>query len=190
VSRIGIIGGTFDPPHNAHLDMARQAKSKLFLEKILFMPAPNPPHKTAWSTYETRVRMVELAVSGCPFMELSRLEEFRSGSSFTVDLLEFYRRSHDDDIYFLMGSDSLVDLASWKDPRRILEMATLVIFRRTGFDPKVPIEGDAAVVLFNEPVMDISSSAIREGFASGAPVKPYLPKKVLDFILDNSLYSC
>lgn len=190
MGRIGMLGGTFDPPHNAHLAMADMAMAELALERVLFLPAPDPPHKRPASSYAIRSEMVRLAVEGKTGMELSRLEEARAGPSYTVDLLERFRESHhDDEIFFIMGSDSLRDMASWRRPGRILELATLVVFARPGVEPVVPAGSGARVALISGPMPDISSSDIRRRAASGESIHSMVPAAVRKFILDNRLYS-
>lgn len=169
--------------------MACAARDRIPLDRVLFMPAPRPPHKEAGTAYETRVRMVELAIGGEPRLELSRMEEFRSGPSYTVELLEHCRRELGDDLYFIVGADSVSDLAGWREPERLLSLATLVVFPRTGYKSVVPVEGDAAVILFEAPVIDISSTELRARIAGGRPVDEHLPNALRKFILDNSLYS-
>ena len=190
--RIGILGGTFDPPHNAHITMAATALEELALETVLFMPAPDPPHKQGepLTPYELRRRMTQLAIDGHRGMELSLMEEFRAGPSFTVDLLKNYKQKHPDgDVYLILGADSVEELNTWKNPQELLTMATLVVFPRTGYSSRVPVEGEASVVLFEEPVSDVSSTEIRESYTTGDPARDLVPKAVHEFILDNSLYS-
>ncbi len=172
--------------------MAREAVEKIPLERILFMPAPNPPHKIPeeLTPYSLRLKMVELALSGDAGLELSRMEEFRNGPSYTVDLLKHYHQLHDDDVFFIIGADTLSDLPNWKDPGGILELTTLVVFPRTGYPSILPVAGGASVVLFEGPVIDISSTEIREKMAAGERMKRFLPEPVYEFILDNSLYKC
>ena len=191
MERVGILGGTFDPPHNAHLAMARAALERIPLDRVLFMPAPEPPHKepTELSPYAVRLEMVELAISDQPGLDLSRLEESQRGPSYTVELLDLYRRQHDDEIFLILGADSVRDLPDWKSPESILERATLVVFPRPGYPPAVPVAGEASVVIFEEPVLDISSSSIRQRVREGKPIDALVPKMVHKFILDNSLYS-
>jgi nicotinate-nucleotide adenylyltransferase len=191
MSRVGILGGTFDPPHNAHLVMAETALAKVPLDKVLFMPAPDPPLKNApdITPYDTRVEMVALAIHGRSGLELSRLEEFRPGSSYTVDLLKHYRSVFGEEPFLILGADSVSDLAKWKEPETILSLATLVVFPRTGYSPRVPVGGEASVVMFEEPVIDISSTDIRARIRRGASVQSLLPGSVLEFILDKRLYA-
>jgi nicotinate-nucleotide adenylyltransferase len=191
MSRVGILGGSFDPPHNAHLAMAQTALRRIPLDEVLLMPAPTPPLKDpgAVTPYAHRLEMLRLAIGDREGLRLSRLEEAGSGPSYTVDLLRRYRRRDDDEPFLILGSDSVCDLARWKEPEEILSLATLVIFARTGFPPRVPVPGDAAVVLFETPVADISSSDIRARLRAGLPVRSFLPDAVLDFVLDKRLYT-
>ena len=189
--RSGILGGTFDPPHRAHLLMAAEAADRLPLDRVLFMPAPAPPHKSTGdlSPFDVRARMVELAIQDDERFELSFLEQFREGFSYTHELLEHFTKNVGDEVYFIVGADSVNDFPTWKKPEKILQLATLVVFPRTGYSSRVPIAGEASVVLFEEPLIDLSSSDLRERIRNGEPVEGDVPDAVLRFILDNSLYS-
>ncbi len=191
MNRIGILGGSFDPPHNAHLTMAETALSRIPLDEVWFMPTPTPPLKDPGevSAYVHRLEMVRLAVGDRVGLRLSRLEESRSGPSYTVELLRDYRRRFDDEPFLILGADSVCDLARWREPEEILSLATLIVFPRTGYFPRVPVRGDAAVVLFEAPVIDISSTEIRTRLRTGLPVGSFLPDTVLDFVLDKRLYT-
>lgn len=191
MSRVGILGGSFDPPHNAHLAMAQTALGRIPLDEILLMPAPHPPLKDSGEVtpYADRLEMVRLAIGDCEGLRLSRMEESGPGPSYTVELLRRYRRRFEDEPFLIVGSDSVCDLARWKDPQEILSLATLVVFARTGFPPRVPVPGEAAVVLFEAPVIDVSSSDIRARLRAGLPVRSFLPDAVLDFVLDKRLYT-
>ena len=191
MKRVGILGGSFDPPHNAPLAMARVALERIPLDTVLFMPAPRPPHKKPddLTSYSMRLNMTGLAVEGESGLQVSRMEEAHTGPSYTVELLERYRREHDDDLYLILGADSVNELPDWKSTTSILNLATLVVFPRAGYAPVVPVEGEAAVVLFEEPLIDISSSGIRQRVRDGKPIDSLVPKAVHKFILDNSLYS-
>jgi nicotinate-nucleotide adenylyltransferase len=191
MKRIGILGGSFDPVHNAHVAMANAALARIPLDKVLVMPAPRPPHKAGetMSPYALRRRMASLAIAGQAGLELSLLEEESSGASYTVDLLRRYRSRHGDELYLILGADSVQDLPTWKEPSAILNLATLVVFPRTGFGSAVPVRGNASVVLFEEPIIDISSTAIRESVHAGRSIEGVVPPSVREFILDNSLYA-
>ena len=168
MSRIGVIGGTFDPPHRAHLEMAKATIVSLAVETVLFMPAPHPPHKSTdtMTPFDRRVQMVELAIAGQEGFELSRMESEGEGASYTVNLLRRLARQYDD-IYMIIGADSLQDLPTWKEPESILDLATLVVFARTGYSLQLPVSGPASLVVFEEPVIDVSSTELRATLRSG-----------------------
>ena len=191
MSRTGIIGGTFDPPHNAHIVIAETALRLVPLDKVLFMPAPDPPLKQTENVapYKMRLEMVRLAIAGRQGLELSLLEEFRAGSSYTVDLLRHYHTLFREEPFLIVGADSLEELPRWKEPEEVLSLATLVVFPRTGCTTCVPVEGDASIVLFESPVIDVSSTEIRSRIRAGASVDALLPKVVHEFVLDNHLYT-
>ena len=191
MARVGILGGTFDPPHRVHVEMARAALDHIPLDRVFFMPAPRPPHKimVEMTEYETRVHMVELAIAGEAGLELSRFEERREGPSYTAEMLREYRRSSADEVFLIVGSDRLHDLPRWRSPEMILELATLVVFPRPGFSSVLSLPGEASIVLFEEPSLDISSTEIRERARAGLNLRSMLPERVRKFILDNRIYS-
>lgn len=187
---VGILGGSFDPPHVAHLAMARTARDTLSLDRVLLMPAPRPPHKEAvdLSAWEDRLVMSELACEGTEGVEVSRHESKTQGASYTSDMLQNYRELSDEEIYFIMGADSLRDLPGWHEPEKILKLATLVVFPRDGIPPVLEFPGEASVVVFESPSIQVSSSEIRAKCRNGESIASLVPVAVLDFIVDNSLY--
>lgn len=191
MTRAGIMGGTFDPPHNAHIVMAETALREIPLDTVLFMPSPDPPLKPAArvTRYEDRLEMVRLAIEGRAGLELSRLEEFRVGPSYTVDLLRHFLRANGGDPFLILGADSVCDLPQWKEPEEILSLATLVVFPRTGYSSRLAVKGDASVILFESPVIDISSTEIRARVRRGETVRGLLPDAVAEFVLDKGLYT-
>ena len=189
-AKTGILGGSFDPPHVGHLAMARAARETLGLDEVLLMPALRPPHKNsaALSGWEHRLAMAELAAREVDGVEASSHERDTLGESFTVELLRRYRDAHDDDLYFILGADSLRDLPGWREPEVILSLATLVVFPRAGIEPRLDVEGDASIVVFESPVIDVSSSEIRNKRRSGESIQSLVPADVLDYIEKHSLY--
>ena len=191
MKRTGIMGGTFDPPHNAHIAIAEKALGEIPLDAVLFMPTPDPPLKPAAQVtrYDDRVEMVRLAIEGRKGLELSRLEEVRTGPSYTVELLRHFRSVAGGEPYLILGADSVCDLPRWREPEKILELATLVVFPRTGYSSRLAVKGDASVVLFESPVIDLSSTELRERIRGGAAVRGLLPDAVAEFVLDKGLYT-
>jgi nicotinate-nucleotide adenylyltransferase len=191
MENVGVLGGTFDPPHTGHIVMARTVLQRLPLTRVLFAPAPRPPHKDSREVtpYESRKAMLEAALKGEDRMEISVLEELRDGLSYTVDLLRHIKRTSDDRLFLIVGADTAADLVTWKEPEALLQLATLVVFPRTGYSSMVPVGGNASIVLFEEPVIDVSSTHIRAAYRRRRPEPRWVPAAVHQFILDNSLYS-
>jgi nicotinate-nucleotide adenylyltransferase len=171
--------------------MARAAKDTLGLDKVLLMPAPRPPHKEAehLSNWEDRLKMVELACDGLEGVEVSHHELKTPGASYTADMLQKYRELSDDELYLIMGADSLRDLPGWHNPEKILEIVTIVVFPRDDVAPVLEVQGDASVVVFESPSIDVSSSDIRMRCRQGVSIESMVPGAVLDYIQDNSLYA-
>lgn len=187
--RIGLIGGTFDPPHTGHVTMARTARRSLGLDRVLFSVAPRPPHKQGepTSALEHRVRMVEIAIAHEEGLALTHIED-TNDVSYTADMLRACRRETRADIYFILGADSLVELASWKEPDEILRMATLVVFPRADIAARLEVAGPAALVMFECPRIDVSSTAVRARILAGDHVGDALPAGVAAYALEHGLY--
>jgi nicotinate-nucleotide adenylyltransferase len=190
-ARTGIMGGSFDPPHIGHTAMARAARDTLDLDVVLLMPAPRPPHKdpSGLTGWDHRLAMTALAARDLDRVEVSLHERDTPGASFTVESLRRYRQAHDEDVYFILGADSLGDLPDWREPEAIVALATLVVFHRAGFDTRLRIAGDASIVVFESPVIDVSSSEIRRKRRAGQSIRSMVPPSVFDYIEEHSLYT-
>ncbi len=196
--RVGILGGTFDPLHDGHLVAANEAAWELGLERVLFMPAGNPPHKQdeVVTSAEHRVAMVRLAIADNPRFELCTIELERSGPSYTVDTLrELRAREPAIEPYFIIGMDSLADLPSWHDPGGILKLAHLVAMHRAGWDvvdvkqlDRVVPGAASRVKILRIPGLDIASTDLRERIAAGRPVRYLMPDPVIAYIEEHRLY--
>ena len=195
--RLGIFGGTFDPVHHGHLIIAEELADCLRLDRVLFLPAARPPHKTDLevSSDADRATMVELAVSGHPRFAVSYVDMSRSGLSYTADSLAILRREHPAaTLYFLMGQDSLRDLPTWHDPNRIARQALLGVALR----PSVTVDvesivrqvPDAAgrIELVDVPLIQIASRTIRERVRDGRPIRYQVPGAVERYIGRRGLY--
>lgn len=187
--RIGLIGGTFDPPHTGHVSMAREARRVLHLDRVLFSVAPRPPHKLhdPTSPLEHRVRMVEIAIEHEDGLAITHMEEANE-TSYTVDFLRACRMRTRADLYFIMGADSLAELSTWKEPEEILRLASLVVFPRHGISMRLDVPGPAALVMFENPSIDVSSTAVRESIASGRDVNGALPPGIAAYAHSHGLY--
>jgi nicotinate-nucleotide adenylyltransferase len=194
----GVFGGTFDPIHLAHLAVAEAARDTFGLGRVLFIPAAQPPHKPGRgiSPVEHRLAMVEAAVAGNPAFEVSRIEVDRAGPSYTVDTLAaLCDADPGDHLALILSAESYSELATWHEPRRILDLADLIVAPRVGYaeaDPKlVPRQfpdAPAAIAFMDGPRIRLSASEIRQRAAEGRSVRYLVPDAVAAYIGDHGLY--
>jgi nicotinate-nucleotide adenylyltransferase len=199
--KVGILGGTFNPPHVGHLICASEAADQLGLERVTLMPVFAPPHKEVPDEpgADERLALCELAAAGDDRLVVSRLEIDRGGSSFTVDTLKVLHDSHPDhELTFIVGGDMAVSLPTWHEPREVLALATLAVAERSGTRRRDVVErlvaefGDEVsdrLAFFDMPRMDISSSDIRRRVASGRTIRHLVPDAVADRIATRGLYA-
>jgi nicotinate-nucleotide adenylyltransferase len=196
-SRIGILGGTFDPPHLAHLVMADQACHQLKLDRVLFVPAGQPPHKLDQpvTPAEVRVAMTQLAIAGNAAFELCRADVDRPGPHYTADMLPLAGATYPrDELYLLIGSDSLRDLLKWRDPARVVSQARLAVMRRPDAEPDMrALEAALPAVVarvewIDAPWLDISAHDIRRRVRSKLSIRYLVPRAVESFIAEQGLY--
>lgn len=195
--RIGILGGTFDPIHNAHLVCAEQVYEACGLDRVLIMPAYVPVFKKDQHVTgaDMRREMCELAIADKPELTLCTLELDRAGDTYTVDTLEELRRTHPDtDFFFIVGMDAFVTLPQWKDATRLAELATFICVTRPGFTLDVNAQkrldeaGFRSQIVEMEPLA-IPSTEIRDRVARGKSIAELVPPAVCDYIADNGLYA-
>ena len=194
--RLGVLGGTFDPVHVGHLVLGEAAREELALERVLFVPAGQPWRKTGQeiTAGEQRLEMLRLAVDDNPAFEVVELELQRLGPSYTADTLAELRGRHPDaDLYLILGEDALADLPDWRDPNRILDLATLAVARRpTRSGPGGCIEAPPNVgghtIWLTMPVLAVSASDIRERVREGLSIRYLVPEAVRNYIEDHCLY--
>jgi nicotinate-nucleotide adenylyltransferase len=198
VARVGILGGTFNPPHVGHLVCASEAASQLQLDRVLLTPVAQAPHKEAPYDPGAQERLVlcRLAVAGDERLDVCDIEVRRGGSSYTVDTLrELHARMPEDDLTFIVGGDTALGLPSWREPEAVLGLATLAVAERSGAGRGDVIERlqasfpDAAPpVFFDMPRLDISSSHIRRHVAEGRCIRYLVPDPVAERIARGRLY--
>ncbi|MCO6450367.1 MAG: nicotinate-nucleotide adenylyltransferase [Caldilineales bacterium] len=196
--RIGLLGGTFDPVHIGHLILAESARVALNLDHVFFVPAAAPPHKQGIviSPAEHRLAMLELAVAGNADFSVSRLDIERPGPHYTADLLEMMlaQSPHDQELWFLMGMDSLIDLPTWRDPDRIRRLARLAVAMRPGYDPDwASLEAALPGILSEITLLDVagvyvSASDLRKRAGAGESIRYLVSDAVRDYIAAHALY--
>jgi nicotinate-nucleotide adenylyltransferase len=197
MAELGILGGTFNPPHVGHLVMVQEALSQLGLDRVVLMPVAQPPHKEALEDpgADVRLELCRLATAGDDRLEVSDLEIERGGASYTVDTLRaLHDRVPEHALTFIVGGDMAYSLPSWREPEAILELARLAVaerldLRREEIAERLgPLHSGDRVAFFDMPRIDISSSAIRERVAAGRPIRYLVPDAVAEAIRDRRLY--
>ena len=200
VKKIGIMGGTFDPIHMGHLILGEKAYEQLGLDKVLFMPCGNPPHKRnrkGRATDEQRAEMVRLAIKDNPHFELSLIEMHEEGYTYTYRTLEQLNAANPDtEYYFIIGADSLYNFDTWREPGRICQEAVLVVATRDHTPLK---ELDQQMQLLSQKYngnfirldtmnIDVSSHQIRQWISEEKSLKYYVPDKVISYMKENGIY--
>ncbi len=195
--RIGILGGTFNPPHLGHLVAAQEAYRELDLDQVMFIPAGLPPHKPVDDEPgpEHRLELCRLAAGDDERFTVSDLELRRDGPSFTVDTLETLRsQSPSDDLFLILGGDIAAGLPRWHEADRVLELATVAIAKRRG-TAKAAVDGALAQLeggerarYFQMPRIGISSTMVRRRVRAGQPIRYFVPDGVMHYIETHGLY--
>lgn len=211
--KIGILGGTFNPIHVAHLRIAEEVRERFGLERIIFVPAATPPHKPLAGelAFEDRFAMVRAAIAGNPSFAISDIEGQRGGKSFLIDTLRQIRADFpEDEIFFIMGSDSFVDISNWKDYTEYFSLVNIIVVERPGVVTKdllsaIPVDVAGAftwfaperrlahcsgysIYFFQGTLLDISSSNIRQLVSLGHSITYLVPEPVEEFIKTKRLY--
>jgi nicotinate-nucleotide adenylyltransferase len=195
---IGVLGSAFNPPHLGHLALAQEALWQLGLEEVILMPTGQAPHKQIVDDpgRELRLAMTRLAAADDPRFSVSTLEVGRDGPSYTYETLELLARERGDtELVFVMGADAAVGLESWREPRRVVELARLAVARRAGVSDadvaavlrSLGAEGRAAMLEMLQ--FGVSSSAVRERAAAGRPLRYLVPESVARFVEEKGIYA-
>jgi nicotinate-nucleotide adenylyltransferase len=195
--RLGLLGGTFNPPHLGHLVCAQEACAQLGLDKVLLVPAFEPPHKEVESDpgVEHRVELCRRAVGGDPRFGVSRVEADVPERSYTVDTLKRLHETHPgDELTFIVGGDMAYALPTWHEPEAVLALAELGVAEREGVlrgditERLAGLAGADRIRFFDMPRLDISSSMIRRRVAAGRPIHFLVPQPVEEYIATAGLY--
>ena len=198
ICRLGVLGGTFDPPHFGHLALAENARVQLGLDHVLFVLAGQPPHKPGWpiAPAHHRVAMVEAAIAGNPAFALSRVDLDRPGPHYTVEMLALLQQEYAGaELFFLMGADSLAQFLTWYDPVGIVRQARLAVMPRPGYEPDlgvleraVPGVGERLAWL-DVPYLGIAASDLQRRVGQGLPIRYLVPLPVEAYIYEHRLYA-
>lgn len=194
---LGILGGTFDPPHYGHLALAENGRAQLELDHVIFVPAGQQPLKSGQpiTPANHRVAMVEAAIADNPAFAVSRVDLARPGPHYTVEMLALLQQEYPGaELFFLMGGDSLADFLAWRDPASIVRQAVLAVMARPGYEPdlaalerSIPHIRERLVWL-DAPHLDISASDLQRRARAGLPLRYLLPPPVENYIHEHRLY--
>ena len=199
--RIGIFGGTFDPVHMGHLILAEQCRDQAKLDEVWFLPSYIPPHKAGAGVtrFEQRCDRLELAVAGHPAFRIDRIEKELPEPSYTArTLAELHARHPGNEFFLLMGSDCLPDLPGWYEPRRVIELAGLVVVPRPGvmlwtaerLAKALGVDVSAVRLRFVAcPMIEIASRELRRAVADGMSVRYLVPRAVEEYVRERKLYT-
>jgi nicotinate-nucleotide adenylyltransferase len=196
MARVGILGGTFDPPHIGHLVLAEYATTALDLECVLFVPAADPPHKNQLRYgIDHRLPMLELAVAGNQQFVISRVDVDRPGPHYTVDMVRILQAQQPEtEFYFLMGGDSLHHLPQWYHPLELIALCKLAVMARPGAEITSDLKANLLpglaerVVIIDSPMLGFSSTEVADRLEAGKSVRYLVPDSVLSYIKDHGLY--
>jgi nicotinate-nucleotide adenylyltransferase len=198
VARLGLLGGTFNPPHLGHLICAQEAWSQLGLDRVLLVPVHTPPHKEAEADpgVEARVELCELAVGDDPRLGVSRIDADVPGASWTVDTLRrLHERHPEHDLTFIVGGDMARSLPTWREPESILDLAELGVAGRDGTNRSEieasvsTLRGSAGRVrFFDMPTIGVSSTLVRRRAAEGRPIRYLVPDRVAAAVERSGMY--
>ncbi len=193
--KYGILGGTFDPPHLGHLELAQCALKQLDLDEVIFVPTnKNPFKKSSVANATQRLEMVQLLIEGHPRFSVSDIEITRGDSSYTVDTLQELKMVRPGSYWIILGADSLAELEKWKDPEKLLDMARIAAASRdqrvvVQLLDQLPLDFSKKVDLIEMPAMPISSSKIREDLGRRNSTDGRLTPNILEYINRKDLYN-
>lgn len=208
--RIGLLGGTFDPIHFGHLQLAEIALTRCDLHQVLFIPAASPPHKNARDIthFKHRVEMITRALTGKKDFELSLLEASLPVPSYTIDTITFLvqNQKEDEELFFILGEDAFLEIGSWKAYQKLLSLTNFIVSGRSGYSPEYfqsvalslgyflkgqiwsDQSGKREIIFLPTATDNISSSAVREKIRKKKPLHGFIPENVINYIKKNSLY--
>lgn len=186
MKRIGILGGTFDPPHNGHLMIADEVKHACQLDEVWFIPTNEPPHKQqAMSNNEHRIAMLKKALAHTPYFTLNKIEMERSGKSYTIDTIKLLQKRHPNtSFYFIIGADMVEYLPNWYQIDELMTLVQFVGVKR----PHYSMQTDYSILEVEVPELDISSGDIKQRIKNDEPFKFFVPLNVYHYIKDECLY--
>lgn len=188
IKKYGAFGGLFDPPHVGHLIIAQSVLEEFHLDKVIFIPAGKPPHKSRYSPYMVRFRMTELAIKTNRNFTISNIEHIMMGKTYTIEVIKELKKKLRGMLYFIIGSDQWLEIRTWKDPQELLSLCKVIVVPRPHYDITKVHDGSKRILLSHSPLIDISSTQIRKRIKNNLDVRHLVPQAVYTFIRRKKLY--
>lgn len=186
--KIGVFGGLFDPPHIGHLIIAQSILEEFNFEKIIFIPAGNPPHKRRYSPYRIRFHMTKLATEGNKKFLISNIEEKITGKTYTVEVIKELKRRINSALYLIIGSDQWAEIKTWKNPDELFKHCRVIVAPRAPYKIKKVRRLSNKLLIAHTPLINISSSDIRKRLKTNRSIQYLVPSKVHQYIKKKKLY--
>lgn len=186
--RVGVFGGLFDPPHIGHLIIAQHVTDEFHLERMLFVPAGNPPHKQHYSPYDTRYAMTELAIAANDKFNISDVEKKMQDKTYTIEVIQALREKSDDEFYLIIGSDQWLEIETWKNPQALFKECRIVVVRRPHYEISKEATFYDRIMTSTAPMIDVSSTMIRARIQKNLSVRYLVTASVQEYIDQNNLY--
>lgn len=187
--RLGVLGGTFDPIHNGHLNAARQVADELDLAGVIFVPAGDPYQRdTPGASKEDRVAMTELAIADDERFVMSRVDIDRDGPTYSIDTIKDLRAAGHDDLVLIVGTDALAGITTWKEWEHLVKETPVAVMVRPGYEITNPGIPDERLIVVEEHQSEVSATEIRERISNGEPIDDLVPEPVAEYIARKKLY--
>jgi nicotinate-nucleotide adenylyltransferase len=185
---IGIFGGLFDPPHIGHLIIIQSVLEEFNLNKIIFIPAGNPPHKSRYSAYNIRYKMIELVIKKNKKFFISALEQKMSGKTYTIEVIKELKKKIKGRIYLIIGSDQWLEIETWKTPEELFEECEIIVVPRPNYIINKSGRFSRKILISHSPLIDISSTSIRKKIKQNRNIQYLVPQEVYKYIKRKRLY--
>ena len=186
--RVGVFGGLFDPPHIGHLIIAQHVTEEFHLDRMLFVPAGNPPHKQHYSPYTIRYTMTEQAIAGNEKFAMSEIEKEMPDKTYTVEVIKALHAKSEDELYLVIGSDQWLEIETWKNPEALFKECRIVVVRRPNYEISKESTFYDRIMTSTAPMIDISSTMIRTRIQKNLSVRYLVTESVQEYITANELY--
>ena len=186
--RIGIFGGLFDPPHVGHLIISQWVLEEHKLDKIIFVPAANPPHKAKYSPYHIRHEITALAIKGNKKFSISDIERKIPGKTYTVEVISKLKKKINAELYLIIGADQWHEIKTWKSPAQLFEQCKIIVMPRPNYVIKKPGKFRKKILISHSPLIDISSSMLRQRIKNNQTIRYFVPETVRRYITKYKLY--